>query len=179
MLRPEALNNCTECFQCHLDDVVIRCSIDSSNTIRFTTFLKNIIFELSFIISLKSIRNIMCDDVFFKALKMISAFLSFHKLFILRGIIHLCLNIKIRLIHSLKEELCCLVSFFWFIRFNILYYFLLVEKKASFPLSLFYEACSLICTSIWKWALFGNLSVFSNLFYNFKPTFEIIIILTL
>ena len=58
------LNYSIEFLTASLVPGIIRYSIDSSITFRFTKFFKNVAFELSLVISLKSIRNIMWWCIF-------------------------------------------------------------------------------------------------------------------
>ena len=63
------MNSFIEYIHCSLVLRIIRYWIDSSNSFWFTKFIQNIVFELSSFISLMSIRNIMCDDAFFRPLR--------------------------------------------------------------------------------------------------------------
>ena len=118
------MNSSIECFNCSLVLRVISDSIDSINFFWLTKLFKNIFFELSSVISLKSIRNICVVTHFLKTLKIVSAFLSFN------GIIHPyfvkwsnCKDLFKSISYLLWKKNCaCLASFFWFIRFNMFYY---------------------------------------------------------
>ena len=131
---------------------IIRFSIDSSITFRFTKFFKNVVSDLSLVISLKSIRNIMWWCIF--RLLISSQFpynwmeLSIH---ICKMIYH-CKDIFKSISYTVWKKNCVSLDFFLVIRFTMFYYYiyLVLEKnKTSFCWSsFFYEACSLFFVSI-------------------------------
>ena len=149
-LNQEILNSSMEFLHCSMVLRVIRDSINSSNSFRFTNLFKNIVFELSYFISLMSIRNIMCDDAFFRLLRSSQFSYHFVELFIRTLwekksiILKIYLNL---LIQNLEQVLCKLdiILLAYKIQYVLLLHFPWSRKKLHSILNLFMKRV------LWFW----------------------------
>ena len=161
---------------------IIRYSIDSSISFRFTKFFENVAFELSLVISLKSIRNIMWWCIF---RLLISSQFSYNwmelSIYICKMIYH-CKDIFKSISYTVWKKNC--VSMNLFLGYKIHFVLLLHlscfrKKKTSFCWSSFLWGLLLVFDFHLKVSLLKFLIQFCFAFYwFFKPSFVIRIYLT-